>query len=217
MEWPPYAGRNLPGGGSSVAVARAAFKAMGYELVVDFLPWSRAVSEAKNDASQYAGYFPEYYSDAVADEFVFSDPMGSGPLGLVENKNNPVTWQTLEDLQPLVVGVVQDYVNTDEFDARVAQGKQKVQAVTSDATNIKKVAGNRVPVAIIDANVFAYLLKSDPSLKPFSEHVQMNEKILENKKLYICFKNNDFGKEIAQIFNEGLKKVDVQAIMKQYQ
>ncbi|ARU58470.1 succinate dehydrogenase [Oleiphilus messinensis] len=190
---------------------------MGYELVVDFLPWSRAVSEAKNDASQYAGYFPEYYSDAVADEFVFSDPMGSGPLGLVENKNNPVTWQTLEDLQPLVVGVVQDYVNTDEFDARVAQGKQKVQAVTSDATNIKKVAGNRVPVAIIDANVFAYLLKSDPSLKPFSEHVQMNEKILENKKLYICFKNNDFGKEIAQIFNEGLKKVDVQAIMKQYQ
>jgi len=41
----------------------------------------------------------------------------------------------------------------------------------------------------------------------------MNAKVLEDKKLFICFKKDAEGQRIAKIFNEGLKKIDVNAIM----
>ncbi|GAA3928724.1 ABC transporter substrate-binding protein [Litoribacillus peritrichatus] len=216
LEWPPYAGRSLPEGGASVAVAKAAFAAEGYDLVVDFLPWSRAVNEAKDPSSKYSGYFPEYYSKGVEAEFVFSQEMGSGPLGFIQNTSNPVTWNSLDDLSNQIIGVVQDYVNTDDFDARVASGQQKTQAVTSDAINVRKVAGGRIPLAVIDQNVFQYLLKTDKSLKGASAKVEMNAKLLEDKKLFVCFKKTSDGKNMADIFNRGLSKINVDEIMKKY-
>ncbi len=216
LEWPPYAGRSLPEGGASVAVAKAAFKAAGYDLEVDFLPWSRAVNEAKDASSKYSGYFPEYYSEGIKKEFLFSNEIGSGPLGFVENKKNIVQWDSIESLSAHIIGVVQDYVNTQEFDARVASGDQRVQAVTSDTINIRKVLGGRIPLAVIDSNVFEYILKTEPSLKGASEKVQMNAKLLEDKKLFICFKKTAEGQKMADIFNRGLGKIDVNQIMKKF-
>lgn len=60
LEWPPYSSAELPNQGASIAVAKAAFAAMGYQLEVEFYPWSRAVALATRD-KKYAGYFPEYW------------------------------------------------------------------------------------------------------------------------------------------------------------
>lgn len=213
LEWPPYSGEKLPEGGASVAVAKAAFAAMGHELVVEFYPWSRAVKMAKDDAKKYAGYFPEYYADSVAKEFHFSDPMGTGPLGLVERVDKPLKWEKVEDLSTYTIGVVQDYVNTTEFDTLAAQGKIKTQTVTSDTQDLMKVQGGRVDAAVIDKNVLNYLLKNDPQAKSANGKVQFNAHLLEDKKLYVCFRNDEMGQKWQHIFNEGLKKIDINAIM----
>jgi polar amino acid transport system substrate-binding protein len=216
LDWPPYASKSLPQQGASVAVASAAFKAMGYKLVVEFLPWSRAVNEAKNPSSQYMGYFPEYYSNDVAKEFTYSQPMGSGPLGFVEQSGQAITWNTLSDLKGKRIGVVQDYVNTEEFDGLVASGKLRVSAVVSDSKNLRKIINNRLDVAVIDRNVMGYLFKHDKSLKGEDGKAHFQDKLLEDKKLYICFKKNKMGQQMADIYNQGLKKIDVEAIMKKF-
>ena len=90
LDWPPYSSKALDQQGASVAVAKEAFKAMGYQLKVDFFPWSRSVALAKDSGSKYSGYFPEYYSDDTAKDFVYSDAMGSGPLGFAERKDNSI-------------------------------------------------------------------------------------------------------------------------------
>src|SRR3990167_6079785 len=69
LEWPPYTGAQLPDGGESTATLKAAFAAAGYQLEVDFLPWERALALAKAPNSGYAGYFPEYFSDAISTSF----------------------------------------------------------------------------------------------------------------------------------------------------
>ena len=216
LDWPPYASKNLPQQGASVAVASAAFKAMGYKLVVEFLPWSRAVNEAKNPASQYMGYFPEYHSPDVAKEFTYSQPMGSGPLGFVEQASKPIKWNGLADLKGKRIGVVQDYVNTTEFDNLVASGGLRVSAVVSDSKNLRKIINNRLDVAVIDKNVMDYLFKHDKSLKGEESKAHFQDKLLEDKKLYICFKKNKLGQEMADIYNQGLKKIDVNAIMNKF-
>jgi polar amino acid transport system substrate-binding protein len=211
LDWAPYSGKSLENQGASVVVAKAAFKAMGHELVVDFFPWSRAVKLASEPGSKYAGYFPEYLYES--NEFTFSAPMGQGPLGLVENKSSPITWAQVSDLASIKLGVVQDYVNTEELDALIASGVIKPQVVTSDDINVQKVAGGRINAAVIDANVLSYMLANDSKLSSAKDKVQMNSKLLMNKDLYIAFKNDADGKKWQAIYNEGLGKIDINSLM----
>ncbi|MFD1098637.1 substrate-binding periplasmic protein [Shewanella litorisediminis] len=210
LHWPPYSGQGLPSEGASVAVAKAAFAAMGYQLEVDFYPWSRAVKLAHQSNTPYVGYFPEYYFDTV--QFVFSHPMGMSPLGLLEHKNRPISWVSVKDLRNYRLGVVQDYVNTEELDKAIADDLQPAEKVTSDEFNIKKVAAGRIDAAVIDVYVMRYLLKQN-RLQGVADKVQMNSQLLANKNLYIAFKNTPEGLRWQAIFNEGLQRIDAAEVM----
>lgn len=213
LDWPPYSGESLIDKGFSVVVAREAFAAMGYELVVEFKPWVRAVALAgKNE--KYIGYFPEYWFDT--NEFIFSQPIGSGPLGLMENVKWPISWTTLDDLKNLQIGVVQGYVNTKEFDLMVEQGDLQVEASVNDVRNIHKVAKGRLDTAVIDTNVLDYLISIDRRAEMLAQRVRMNSRMLENKLLYLAFKNTPEGNNWREIFNQGLMKIDVEAILQRY-
>lgn len=216
LDWPPYSSKSLKQQGASVAVAKAAFKEMGYELKVKFFPWSRAVAFAKDQKSEYSGYFPEYYSEDTAKEFIYSEPMGSGPLGFAERKNNTIPWEQLTDLKKFRIGIVQDYINTTEFDQMVSNKSLKVSTTTSDTKNLLKLVNDRLDLAVIDKNVMNYLFKTDKALAKKSNEAQFNVKLLEDKKLFICFKKGKKGEELTKIYNEGLKKIDIDKIMQQY-
>ncbi|KLN64007.1 MULTISPECIES: substrate-binding periplasmic protein [Vibrio] len=213
LEWPPYASRSQPEQGASVAVVKAAVEAMGHELKVEFYPWERAVHLAKTQP-KYAGYFPEYYFES--DDLVLSDPIGTGPLGFAENTSKPVTWSSLQDLKSYKIGVVRGYINTEELDAMIASGAIQGIPVTADNVNLKKVAANRIPLAVIDKNVFNYLLQSDPEVTKAKASLQMNAKLLEEKQLYVAFGNDETGQKWKQIVDAGLKKIDVEQTMSQY-
>lgn len=215
VEWPPYTSQQLPEMGASVAVAKAAFSVMGYELRVDFYPWQRAVKLAKEDA-KYSGYFPEYYAKEIEENFIFSTPMGHGPLGFVEKKGNPIAWNTMQDLTKYTIGVVQGYVNTEEFDAMVAEGKIKTDGANSDIINMKKVGAGRMDMAVIDQFVMDYYMKFESDLKDYKDKLQFNKKILEDKNLYICFKKGPKGENLAKIFSEGISKINVDRVMEDY-
>jgi polar amino acid transport system substrate-binding protein len=215
LEWPPYTSQTLKDLGASAIVATAAFKAMGYTLNIVFYPWDRAVKLAKTDPS-IAGYFPEYYSSDNASAFIYSDPMGAGPLGFVERKDSPVKWSTLDDLKSVTIGVVEGYFNTEKFDAMVAAKELKVDAAPDDATNILKVAKKRFPIAVIDQNVLHYLLKNDKTSQAYQDTLQFNSKILERKMLFVCFKKGPDGEKYSKILDAGLKKINVDKLMEDY-
>lgn len=215
LEWPPYIGQSLPSQGASAAVAREAFRVMGYKLVIDFYPWTRAVNLAKNDR-RFIGSFPVYYSSQRAREFYYSDAMGFGPLGFAERINKPVEWSSLADLTWVKIGVVQDYVNTTEFDNRLAKNQLRVDVATSDLKNLQKLHGKRVDLAVVDKNVLNYLLQHEPELSDAQKTLRFNERVLENKQFYVCFKRNAEGEQMQKVFNEGLKKINVAAIMAQH-
>tara|TARA_Y100001956_G_C4112876_1_gene183348 strand:- start:945 stop:1688 length:744 start_codon:yes stop_codon:yes gene_type:complete len=206
LEWPPYSGETLADNGLSIAIAREAFAIMGYELIVEFKPWVRTVTTAsKND--KYIGYLPEYYFKT--NEFVFSNSIGSGPLGFVQNRQKPILWSSLIDLSRYRIGIVQGYVNTKLFDELVEQGTLEVEASVSDSRNIYKVAKGRLDLAVIDENVLRYLIESDPRKSVLAERLEMNRQLLEIKQLYLAFKNTPEGHSWRDIFNKGLEQVDV--------
>jgi polar amino acid transport system substrate-binding protein len=206
LEWPPFTGEALEGHGISTKVVTAAFTAMGYAVTVEFLPWSRAVYLARHDPA-VAGYFPVYRAAAVAANFIFSEPIGASPIGFVERSSAPVTWNSLDDLRGLTIGTVQDYDNTEEFDRMAAAGELTVERARNDLTNVRKVLGGRIPLAVIDKNVLDYLLASVPDLAAHRDALQFNVKQLESKELFVCFRKDREGEKMAAIFNAGLEKI----------
>ena len=215
LEWPPYTGEALVQQGASVAVAKAAFKAVGHELTIEFFPWKRAVAYGK-DNPDYDGYFPEYYAESLKQDFVLSDAMGTGPLGFAHKSDKSISWSKLEDLKAYKIGTVSGYVNTTEFDAMAEQNLLKVSAASSDLKNLQKLLAGRVDLAVIDSNVMEYLLSTESVLAGKASALTFNPTPLENKDLFICFKKNERGRKLAEEFNQGLQKIDVSQIMREY-
>lgn len=216
LEWPPYIGEHLPDQGAMALIARSAFAKAGYELRIDFYPWARTLYMAKTK-DKYAGYFPEYYSQESEKDFIFSAPVGSSPLGFAERKENPVNWETADDLSAVkMIGTVRGYVNTEAFDQKAAKGDIRVEAVTDDATNLRKIIGGRITMAVIDRYVMQYLLHTDPDLKKKKDQLGFNDRLLEEKQLHICFRKNEKGEAAAKIFSEGLREINIENAVKEY-
>jgi polar amino acid transport system substrate-binding protein len=213
LEWPPYAGAELPDQGASVVVVREAFKAMGYGVQVDFFPWSTAISKVTTDI-EYSGYFPEYLSKEVSSNFHCAGSIGNSPLAFAQRRDKPIAWKSLDDLSTVPIGVVQDYVNTEAFDARVAQNRLKAEISPTDTSSLLKLELNRIDLAVIDSNVFDYLRQSVPQLKRAQGSLELNPKILEMKKLFVCFKRTPEGLRWSKLLSEGLRKIDVEALSK---
>lgn len=166
--------------------------------------------------TQYLGFFPAYYSPRRADEFLLSDSIGVAPLGFVESTNAPVVWGDLDDLTNKRIGVVQDYLNTAAFDEMVADGRLRVESVTQDRLNVLKVAGGRIDLAVIDENLFYFLVATDEEVIRVKDTVQFNQKKLEYKDLFIAFSREKSAQQWVNVFNQGLAAIDKELITAQY-
>jgi polar amino acid transport system substrate-binding protein len=214
-EWPPYTGEDLKDKGAHSLIVKEAFSAMGYTLETDVFPWKRTIDNAKN-SPDYIGYFTVYYDDSLTEDFYFSDPIGSAPLGFVERKDNPIKWNNYDDLEKYEIGVTYGYFSTPEFNKRTANGLIKTQVVNDDVYDIKKVIAGRITAGVIDPNLLNYYINSDPNLKDADKIVQFNSKTLGIVKHYVCFKKSPEGLKTLKIFNEGLKKINAQKITDDY-
>jgi polar amino acid transport system substrate-binding protein len=212
LDWPPYTGAKLAEQGISSQVVKAVFAKAGINTTFKFLPWQRAVDTARSDAS-FVGYFPEYADPSSP--CLFSDPIGSGPLGFAELSAKPINWSALSDLKNVKIGVVAGYVNTADFDRMAAAGELKTDVATSDELNLLKLANGRFDLAVVDQNVMQYLLQTSPKLKPLAAKLQFNNKLLEEKTLHVCFTNSPAGKKALLQFNDALKHVDIQQLNQQ--
>lgn len=158
LEWPPYTSPALPLGGAVTEIVIEAFANSGISAEVMTLPWQRAIVMADEEEAM-VGYFPGYHCRHM-DGFIASDPIGFGPLGLVENTEAPISWGSIDDLgeQQLLIGTVLGYANTDEFDEKAGTGWIRAVPAPDDATNLRKLVRQRIDAAVIDRFVLSYLL-----------------------------------------------------------
>lgn len=213
LEWPPFAGQSLPEQGASIFIVRTALESMGHELIVNFYPWNRAVRLAEKRGNKYLGYFPEY--EYPTTDFVFSNVIGSSPLGIIENVKHPIEWQEEKDLNQYTLGVVDGYINTITLDTMIENGQQKAESVTSDMHNIRKLAVKRIDAAVIDIMVFKYLLHQ-PKLSKIKGKLAINARVLDIKNLYVAFNATPEGEFWREALNQGLNKIDIEQLFEQY-
>jgi ABC-type amino acid transport substrate-binding protein len=204
LEWPPYTGLNLPRDGVSAGVVSAAFAAEGVTVRYVFLPWNRAIDAARHGAAD--GFFPAYKRPANP-RWVVSQVIGTGPLYFVERKADPVSWTSLDDLRGRLIGVDSGFVNTTEIDTRLADGRLHGDVADTDFQNLEKLASRRIDLAIIDANVFRFLL-AKPEAARFAPLLRLQARPLESKDLFVEFRNDARGQRFRTLLNLGLVKIN---------
>ncbi|MDX1678648.1 transporter substrate-binding domain-containing protein [Arsukibacterium sp.] len=184
LEWPPYTGQQLADGGKTAKLVRHIFEQMGYQVVIEFLPWSRAVKLSTGTQPQYLAYFPEY--PLAHADLKLSGCIGYSHVGLAEHKAAPLQLNSTADLKNYRLGVVQDYINTTTIDRMIRDELLMVETSLNDKQNLLRLAHRRLDAAVIDYDVMRYLIATEPELAPFSASLQFNHSEYEMKTMHMA-------------------------------
>ena len=200
LEWPPFVGSELPGQGRVAERVREISAAAGMSLELSFAPWKRVLLGVRTGSAQ--GYFPEYRSAEREKDFHYSVSVGCSVIGLIHRRDAALEWTRLEDLAPLRIGVVDGYVNTEEFDRLVARGVLRTVKCNSDTLAMRMVSAGRIDAAVMDREVFRHLLKQgDPSGTVLTFH----PRILTTHTLHVCFPRTEAGSLLAERFDRAAR------------
>ena len=211
LEWPPYTGLLLPQDGLSTRVTSVLAKAAGYRLLSASFAWSETVEKGEKDPN-YDGYFPVYYSSQREKNCYLSQPIGSSFLGLATLKSAPINWTQLSELTAYRLGVVEGYAIGAEFDAAVKDKSQPVEAVVSDALNVRKLLDGKVRGIVIDRNVLAYTLMRMGG----APQVQISSRPIGLLPLHVCFKRTPAALAMRDAFDHALKSNDPAMLETEY-
>jgi polar amino acid transport system substrate-binding protein len=157
-EWPPFTSEKFPSGGPLSRIVAAAFAMENISVEYGYFPWKRAYEYAKSgkwDGSVAWAPTPDHARD-----FYLSDPVIVIHKALFHLKSTPFDWKTIDDLRNWRVGGTAGYSYGAEWDEAVKSGRLKVEEVSLDEQNIKKLLLKRIDVVAMEIDVANYLLKS---------------------------------------------------------
>ena len=158
-ELPPYMTAARADQGISLSVVRRAFELMGYQVEFTFLPWSRALAETrlgKWDATAAWGNNPERNPP-----FFVSDNVVTEKWVFVYRNGVKFSWNSLADLKPYRVAMIQDYTYTPEIWTMANAGDFKSDKLPNEAAAIKMLLLDRVDVAPMERNVACDVLQKN--------------------------------------------------------
>lgn len=211
LEWPPFTGLLVPKEGVSTYIASTVAKAAGFRLLSASFEWTKAV-ELGEKSPEFEGYFPEYYSKERESACHLSKSIGTSVLGIATLKSTPIKWAKLSELESYRLGVVDGYLNGEDFDAAIKDKRQAVEVAPSDAVNIAKLRAGKIRGIVVDKNVLDYTLfkLKDKGTVVFSQ------KPIAKLTLHVCFKRTPAGLVMRDAFDKALQKTDLDKLETEY-
>lgn len=198
LDWPPYIGHQLEEGGYLAVIVREAFQRVGYEVTIDFLPWSRAYSLTKR--GDYDGLIATYYTQERGEYFYYhGEPLGETEIVFMELVGSDIQYEKMEDLLGYSIGINRGFAYPEVFEA--ADFLVKFEADDSLAL-LKLLLGRRIHLILEDRRVLYYLLEEE--LGEERGVVNVVEPPLEYKKMYLAFTHHLKDKGMVEAFNRGL-------------
>ncbi len=204
----PYIGTLLLNNGFIYEIVQQAFERVGYEVTIQFLPPARAFSQAKRGLVD--GTFPQFPDASFQEQFIFSDPMPGGEVGLLKRRTEDIQFpvkptenltKALQGLQNYRFGIVTGDSNMARFNEFQFLN---VDYALTDEMNLLKLAQNRTDLIAIDKYTMGSLLVNKlPHL--MGKFDFMNPPIFK-QYFYVFFsKQRPDAPQKALDFNQGLQ------------
>lgn len=199
VDWAPYYGINLPEGGPTVEIAKAAFQAVGFKIKVDFIPWKRALSNVRHGKTM--GLIGAYITEERKEWAVFNEkPVAQTVSGIVAKKESNIKINSLNDLKEYEIGVLLGSSISPSFDKANFLKKREL---SQEILNLKMLLKNRLPFIAGDISVFQSMTKKIEGAK--SGDLKLAFKLSSNY-LYLAFsKKIKNHMELKNKFDKGLR------------
>jgi len=198
--WPPFVDSS-PTQGLLTQIAREALATEGHKLIVELVPWSRAVEMVKH---RQRDFLIGIWYTAERDQYLlYSEPLYFNELVFASNNKQTFEYQNLSSLEGKTIGIIPSYTYSPEF--LNADYFERIKAKDLPV-NLRNVANGRLDLTIDDKSVIRYLL--DKKLPDIAPDIRIGDKPLISKGLHIAAsrRNKEHAKIIALI-NAGLKKL----------
>lgn len=214
VDYSPFYGPNLPNEGPITEIVTAAFKKADYQVKVKYVPWARAMADAK--AGKADGLHGAWYAKEREQWFVYSDKLPGNEIVLYKRKGSgPQAFIGYADLQPYKLGVVRGYVNPPDFDA----ANLRTEEANSDKLNLTKLAKERVDLILIDRAIAKHILANE--LAEYKDQLEAVEPPLTIEYLYMLISKESANyQQKVDDFNRGLEALTeeggVDEIMKRH-
>ncbi|MES2584803.1 MAG: transporter substrate-binding domain-containing protein [Pseudomonadota bacterium] len=205
-ELPPYMTAARADYGISLSLVRRAFELSGYRVEFTFLPWSRALAETrlgKWDATAAWGNSPERNPP-----FFVSDNVVTEKWVFVYRNAAKFSWNTLADLKPYRVALIQDYTYTPQIWSMAQAGDFKSDKLPNEAAAIKMLLLDRLDVAPMERNVACDVLQKNFSDADAAKLSVDPKQMIDSFTSHVLLPRSlpDSATRMAD-FNAGLKKL----------
>jgi polar amino acid transport system substrate-binding protein len=210
--WPPYVVSDTDG--LSVEIIRKAFNDQEFNVEVKLEPWKRAylnVLQGKTDVLMAAWKTPKREADLL-----FSDPYYINELVFIKRRDDPFTYQSLEDLSGLSVGVVAGYGYNTDFLSTTHFNRIETNNLTQ---NLRKLLASRIDLSVADRLVSIRVMDNS---KLERDKIEFVSEPLARTPLHIAVSyNNPRHKYLIEYFNQELIRLKstggYDAILKRYE
>ena len=176
-EYPPYHGEYISSEGAVTEIIREAYGRVGYLVKIEFYPWMRAITMAKNGLAD--GSFTTWHTEERTNSFYYSAPIIANAVGFYKSKHMAFSFKSYADLKPYRIGIVFGYENPAGFNDK----KLRKQVSYSDYENMLKLVRKKIDLALTDRILGRYLLEME---FPYgAKEFEFVEPPLEKKNLHL--------------------------------
>jgi polar amino acid transport system substrate-binding protein len=205
-EWPPFTSKNLKQYGVYSHIVSEAFTVEGVTVEYGFFPWKRSYMYVKHggwDGSVTWARTPE-----KEQEVFFSNPVFLHTKVFFHLISSTFDWNTIDDLHGLRIGATAEYTYGDEFDQGAKNGTLRVEYVTADIQNLRKLLAQRIQIFPSDIDVGYFLLNTNFSPEDIALITHHAKPIQETGTCVIFTKvTPKKSQRLQELFNRGLKKL----------
>lgn len=136
-----------------------------------------------------------------------STPVITVDKALFHLKSIPFDWTTIDDLKGWKVGGTAGYSYGDDWDKAVKDGRLKVEDVTTDEQNLRKLLLRRVDIVAMEVDVANYLIRTQLSPEEAAMVTQHPRLVMQTPICLALSRQSARSAELLTRFNRGLRRL----------
>lgn len=198
-EWPPYASENLPHGGLLPLILKRSLSHSDIKASFTFMAWDEAYEKTlKGEFDISPGWLK---TPEREQSFNFSKPISFIDLRFFHADKIEFSWENLEELYPLKLGLVHGYSYGERLDISIKEKHFATTFFESERDALVGLATNVIDIYPADATVAGYLLNQLP--KNLEAKIRLDEQTLNNSPIFLIQPKKQSSK-LIDAFNHGL-------------
>ena len=127
------------------ALLKALFDRLGIPVNIQAVPWKRALLDIDRGVAGVGGI---YKNEVRLLKYDYSEPLFVERIAVYYNKNNPIKYNSIEDLYGKRVGVILGWSYGDDFDLARTYEQILVEPTNTDEQNLDKLARGRIDAVL---------------------------------------------------------------------